>query len=169
MALRRPELISYIINTQKNIFKKKYDIIFKYADEFNIKKDGEYYTQKIKTSLNSTSFNFQTAIKMGYLIKINEGYIFTQYHEKLVVLTDFGLFYFESPIVSPKRLVSIIGAQINDLKNKFGEKLFSFEIITLNKYKIIFGTYSKEDYEEWLEKLNEMKKKYESKNIMNDK
>ena len=169
MALRRPELISYIINTQKNIFKKKYDITFKYADEFNIKKDGEYYTQKIKTSLNSTSFNFQTAIKMGYLIKINEGYIFTQYHEKLVVLTDFGLFYFESPIVSPKRLVSIIGAQINDLKNKFGEKLFSFEIITLNKYKIIFGTYSKEDYEEWLEKLNEMKKKYESKNIMNDK
>ena len=62
MTLRRPELISYIINTQKNIFRKKYDITFKYADEFNIKRDGEYYTQKIKTSMISSSFNFQNAI-----------------------------------------------------------------------------------------------------------
>ena len=169
MTLRRPEIISYIINTQKNIFKKKYDITFKYADEFNIKKDGEYYTQKIKSSINSTSFNFQTAIKIGYLIKINEGYIFTQYHEKIVVLTDFGLFYFDNPIVAPKRLVSIIGAEIKDLKTKFGEKLFSFQITTLNKYKIIFGSYCKEEYEEWLEILNDVKRKSENKNIINDK
>ena len=169
MTLRRPQLISYIINTQKNIFRKKYDITFKYTDEFNIKKDGEYYTQKIKTSLNSTSFNFQTAIKLGYLIKINEGYVFTQYHEKLVVLTDFGLFYFDNPIVAPKRLVSIIGSEIKDLKNKFGEKLFSFQIITLNKYKIIFGSYCKEEYEEWIEILNNIKRKSENKNILDDK
>ena len=169
MTLRRPEIISYIINTQKNILKKKYDITFKYADEFNIKKDGEYYTQKIKSSINSTSFNFQTAIKIGYLIKINEGYIFTQYHEKIVVLTDFGLFYFDNPIVAPKRLVSIIGAEIKDLKTKFGEKLFSFQITTLNKYKIIFGSYCKEEYEEWLEILNDAKRKSENKNIINDK
>ena len=112
--------------------------------------------------MNSTSFNFQTAIKLGYLIKINEGYIFTQYHEKLVVLTDFGLFYFNNPTVAPKKLISIIGAEINDLKNKFGEKLFCFEIIAMNKYKIVFGSYCKNDYEEWLEKLKEIKKKYEN-------
>ena len=165
MTLRRPELISYFIKSENYDSKNKNEIKFRYADEFNIKKDGEYYTQKIKTSMNSTSFNFQTAIKLGYLIKINEGYIFTQYHEKLVVLTDFGLFYFNNPTVAPKKLISIIGAEINDLKNKFGEKLFCFEIITMNKYKIVFGSYCKNDYEEWLEKLKEIKKKYENRKI----
>ena len=165
MTLRRPELISYFIKSENYDSKNKNEIKFRYADEFNIKKDGEYYTQKIKTSMNSTSFNFQTAIKLGYLIKINEGYIFTQYHEKLVVLTDFGLFYFNNPTVAPKKLISIIGAEINDLKNKFGEKLFCFEIIAMNKYNIVFGSYCKNDYEEWLEKLKEIKKKYENRKI----
>ena len=169
MTLRRPDLISFFIKTETNCkkenIKNKHDITFKYADEFNIKKDGDYYTQKIKSSMKSTAFNFQTAIKLGYLYKINEGYIFTQYHEKLVVLTDFGLFYFDNPIVAPKRLVSIIGAKIIDLKNKFEEKLFCFEISTMNNYKIIFGTYCKEEYEEWLQILKEIKKKYENKNV----
>ena len=165
MTLRRPELISYFINTEKNIKNYRKEIKFRYADEFNIKKDGDYYTQKIKSSMNSTSFNFQTAIKLGYLIKINEGYLFSKYHEKLVVLTEFGLFYFDNPTLAPKKLVSIIGAEIKDLKNKFGEKLFSFEIVTMNHYKIIFGTYCKEDYEEWLEKLRETKNKFENKNM----
>ena len=169
MTLRRPDLISFFIKTDANCkkenIKNKPDITFKYADEFNIKKDGEYYTQKIKSSMKSTAFNFQTAIKLGYLYKINEGYVFTQYHEKLVALTEFGLFYFENPIVAPKRLVSIIGAKIIDLKNKFEEKLFCFEIITMNNYKIVFGTYCKEEYEEWLQILNETKKKYENKNV----
>jgi len=169
MTLRRPDLISFFIKTDVNCkkenIKNKPDITFKYADEFNIKKDGDYYTQKIKSSMKSTAFNFQTAIKLGYLYKINEGYIFTQYHEKLVALTEFGLFYFENPIAAPKRLVSIIGAQIIDLKNKFEEKLFCFAIITMNNYKIVFGTYCKEEYEEWLQILNETKKRYENKNI----
>ena len=165
MTLRRPELISYFIKTEKNVKKGKNEIKFRYADEFNIKKDGDYYTQKIKSSMNSTTFNFQTAIKLGYLIKINEGYLFTKYHEKLVVLTEFGLFYFDNPTVAPKKLVSIIGAEIKDLKNKFGEKLFCFEIVAMNNYKIIFGTYCKEDYEEWLEKLRNTKKQFENKNI----
>ena len=165
MTLRRPEIISYFINTEKIEIKNKNEIKFIYADEFNVKKDGDYYTQKIKFSMNSTSFNFQTAIKLGYLIKINEGYIFTKYQEKLVVLTEFGLFYFDNPTLAPKKLVSIIGAEINDLKNKFGENLFCFEIVTINKYKIIFGTYCREDYEEWIIKLKEIKNKFENKNV----
>ena len=64
--------------------------------------------------------------------------------------------------------MSIIGAEIKDLKTKFGEKLFSFQITTLNKYKIIFGSYCKEEYEEWLEILNDVKRKSENKNIIND-
>ena len=165
MTLRRPELISYFINTENNKINKKYDMKFRYADEFNVKKDGDYYTQKIKTSMNSTSFNYQTAIKLGYLIKINEGYIFNKYHEKLVVLTDFGLFYFDNPTVAPKKLIPIIGSEINDLKNKFGDKLFCFEIVTMNKYKIIFGSYCKENYEDWIEKLKTTKRKFENKNV----
>ena len=167
LTLRRPELISYFINKEKdNEKKEKNDIKFIYANEFNIKNDGDYYFQKIKSAMNSTTFNFQNAIKLGYLIKINEGYIFNQYHEKLVVLTEFGIFYFNNPTAAPKKLISLIGAKINDLKNKFGEKLFCFEIITMNKYKIVFGSYCKEDYEEWLDHLKSVKKKFENKNVL---
>ena len=35
----------------------------------------------------------------------------------------------------------------------------------MNNYKIVFGTYCKEEYEEWLQILNETKKRYENKNI----
>ena len=74
LTLRRPELISYFINKEKDNEKKgKNDIKFIYANEFNIKNDGDYYFQKIKSAMNSTTFNFQNAIKLGYLIKINEG------------------------------------------------------------------------------------------------
>ena len=74
-------------------------------------------------------------------------------------------FYFDKPTVAPKKLVSIIGAEINDLKNKFGDKLFCFEIVTMNKYKIIFGSYCKENYEDWIEKLKSTKRKFENKNV----
>ena len=102
--------------------------------EFNVKKDGDYYTQKIKTSMNSTSFNYQTAIKLGYLIKINEGYIFNKYHEKLVVLTDFGLFYFDNPTVAPKKLVSIIGASLVNIPYELRMSKLSSKFV--NKVKL---------------------------------
>ena len=163
MTLRRPKLISFFVqNSEKN----KSDIKFKYTDEFNVKKNGRYYSQKIKHSMNSTTFNFQTAIKLGYLIKINEGYIFNQFHEKLVVLTDFGLFYFDNPTLPPKKLISIIGAEINDLKNKFGDKLYSFEIQTLNGYKIILGSNCKEEYQDWLKILINIKNKYDKNEVI---
>ena len=162
MTLRRPELIYYFLKVkEKN--KKEPEIKFKYADEFNVKKDGRYYTQKIKTSMNSIAFNFQTAIKIGYLTKINEGYIFNQYHEKLVVLTDFGLFYFDNPTVSPKRLIPIIGSDITPISSKFNDRQFVFEIRTLNKNKIVFGTNDKEEYEDWMKTFNDVKAKYEKR------
>jgi hypothetical protein len=164
MTLRRPELILYFLKIIPND-KKEIDIKFRYADEFNVKKDGRYYTQKIKSSMNSIAFNFQTAIKLGYLTKINEGYIFNQYHEKLVVLTDFGLFYFDNPTISPKKLIHIIGSEINPLQSKNYDRLYVFEIRTINKYKIIFGTDDKIEYAEWIKIFTEVKKKYEKKKI----
>ena len=162
MTLRRPELIYYFLK-MKNNDNEKTEIKFKYADEFNVKKDGRYYTQKIKSSMNSIAFNFQTALKLGYLTKINEGYIFNQFHEKLVVLTDFGLFYFDNPTVSPKKLIPIIGSEIVPIESKFNERKYVFEIRTLNKNKIVFGTDDKQEYEDWINIFNEVKTKYEKK------
>ena len=164
MTLRRPELIYYFLKMKENQNDKP-EIKFKYADEFNVKKDGRYYTQKIKSSMNSVAFNFQTAIKLGYLTKINEGYIFNQFHEKLVVLTDFGLFYFDNPTVSPKKLIPIIGSEIIPIESKFNEKKYVFEIRTLNKNKIVFGTDDKEEYEDWISMFNEVKAKYEKRKM----
>ena len=163
MTLRRPELIYYFIKIKEN--NEKSELKFKYADEFNVKKDGRYYTQKIKSSMNSMAFNFQTAIKIGYLTKINEGYIFNQFHDKLVALTDFGLFYFDNPTIAPKKLIPIIGSDIIQLNSKFNEKQFVFEIKTLNKNKIVFGTDDKVEYDDWLRVFNEMKQKYEKKEM----
>ena len=162
MTLRRPELILYFLKIREND-KNESEIKFKYADEFNVKKDGRYYTQKIKASMNSIAFNFQTAIKLGYLTKINEGYIFNQYHDKLVVLTDFGLFYFDNPTVSPKKLIPIIGSDIVPLESKFNDILYVFEIKTINKQRIVFGTDDKIEYDEWIKTFNEVKAKYEKK------
>jgi hypothetical protein len=165
MTLRRPELLLYFLKIRDDDKKNESELKFRYADEFNVKKDGRYYTQKIKRSMNSIAFNFQTAIKLGYLTKINEGYIFNQYHEKLVALTDFGLFYFDNPTVSPKKLISIIGSIINPLNSKIYDKLYVFEIRTLNKNKIIFGTDDKIEYDDWIKTFNEVKEQYEKKKI----
>ena len=164
MTLRRPELIYYFLKI-KNNNKEESNIKFKYADEFNIKKDGRYYTQNIKSSMKSISFNFQTALKLGYLIKINEGYIFNQYHEKLVVLTDFGLIYFDNPTASPKKLIPIIGSEITPSKSKLNDIQYIFEIRTLNKNKIVFGTNDKEDYDEWIKIFNDVKLKHWKKKV----
>ena len=107
---------------------------------------------------------------MGYLTKINEGYIFNQYHEKLVVLTEIGLLCFDTPTLPPKKLVPIIGSNINELKEKSNDKEFVFEIKTSNSYRIILCADNKDDYDDWIKVLNEAKKgnNKEKEKIMNE-
>ena len=162
MTLRRAELIYYFLKISDKD-KNEVNLRFKYADEFNIKKDGRYFTQNIKSSMNSTEFNFQSAIKLGYLVKINEGYIFNQYHEKLVVLTEFGLFYFDNPTVSPKKLIPIADSEVTPLESKFSDVKYAFEIRASNKKRIVFGTDDKEECEDWLKVFNEINTKYKKK------
>ena len=162
MTLRRAELICYFLKISDKD-KNEFNLKFKYADEFNIKKDGRYFTQNIKSSINSTQFNFQSAIKLGYLVKINEGYIFNQYHEKLVVLTEVGLFYFDNPTVSPKQLIPKADSEITPLESKFSDVKYAFEIRNSNRNKIVFGTDDKEEYEDWIKVFNEFKSKYQKK------
>ena len=162
MTLRRAELICYFLKIS-NKDKNEFNLRFKYADEFNIKKDGRYFTQNIKSSMNSTQFNFQSAIKLGYLVKINEGYIFNQYHEKLVVLTEVGLFYFDNPTVSPKKLIPKADSEVAPLESKFSDVKYAFEIRNSNRNKIVFGTDDKEEYEDWIKVFNEFKSKYQKK------
>jgi biopolymer transport protein ExbD len=62
-------------------------------------------------------------------------------------------------------LIPIIGSDIIQLNSKFNEKQFVFEIKTLNKNKIVFGTDDKVEYDDWLRVFNEMKQKYEKKEM----
>ena len=80
-----------------------------------------------------------------------------------MVLTDFGLFYFDNPTVSPKKLIPIIGSEIIPIQSKFNDRQLVFEIRTLNKNKIVFGTDYKEEYEDWNKVFNEVKTKYEKR------
>jgi hypothetical protein len=164
MTLRRIELIYYFLKISDKD-KNEVSLRFKYADEFNIKKDGRYFTQNIKSSMNSNEFNFQSAIKLGYLVKINEGYIFNQYHEKLVVLTDSELFYFDNPTVSFKKSIPIADSEIAPLESNFSDVKYAFEIRTSNKNRIVFGTDNKEECEDWIKVFNEIKTKYLKKKV----
>jgi hypothetical protein len=164
MTLRRIELIYYFLKISDKD-KNEVSLRFKYADEFNIKKDGRYFTQNIKSSMNSNEFNFQSAIKLGYLVKINEGYIFNQYHEKLVVLTDSELFYFDNPTVDHKKSIPITDSEIAPLESNFSDAKYAFEIRTSNKKRIVFGTDNKEECEDWIKVFNEIKTKYLKKKV----
>jgi len=162
MALRRAELIYYFLKISDKD-KNEVNLRFKYADEFNIKKDGRYFTQNIKSPTNSTQFNFQSAIKLGYLVKINEGFIFNQYHEKLVVLNDLGIFYFDNPTVQPKQLIPKADSEITSLESKFSDVKYAFEIRNSNRNRIVFGTDDKEEYEDWIKVFNEFMTKFKKK------
>ena len=159
--LRRLELLYYFRDLYK--FKNFGKLAFKYSDEFNIKKSGRYFTMKVYVSNDTVAQNFQNAEKLDYLYKMTEGFFSYSFNEKLVVLTNIGLLYFDDPTKPPKKLIAIVGSEINKCdEKKYGRK-FCFEIRTLNKEHIVFAAKTEEDLNEWINAFKKMKTQYENK------
>ncbi len=59
-----------------------------------------------------SSPNFDDAYKLDYLYKWGKGFLKGSFKEKLVVLTDIGLMYFNEPNKPFKRIIKIIGSEI---------------------------------------------------------
>ena len=159
--LRRLELLYYFRDLYK--FKSFGKLAFKYSDEFNIKKSGRYFTMKVYVSNDTVAQNFQNAEKLDYLYKMTEGFFSYSFNEKLVVLTNIGLLYFDDPTKPPKKLIAIVGSEINKCEEKKYGRKFCFEIRTLNKEHIVFAAKTEEDLNDWINAFNRMKEQYENK------
>lgn len=159
--LRRLELLYYFRDLYK--FKSFGKLAFKYSDEFNIKKSGRYFTMKVYVSNDTVAQNFQNAEKLDYLYKMTEGFFSYSFNEKLVVLTNIGLLYFDDPTKPPKKLIAIVGSEINKCEEKKYGRKFCFEIKTLNKEHIVFAAKTEEDLNDWINAFNKMKEQYENK------
>ncbi len=85
---------------------------FKYSDNFKIKRNGGLSNIIVDQANNFfIAPNFENAQKLGYLMKLS-GRIFSTFKEKLIVLTNIGLLYFDDPNQPPKKLIPIIGSDI---------------------------------------------------------
>lgn len=136
---------------------------FKYSDNFKIKRNNTYSNIVVDQANNYfIAPNFDGAQKLGYLSKL-QGRIFTKFVEKLVVLTNVGLLYFDDPNKPPKKLIPLIGSEIIRLDEKKYKKKHCFEIKTLNGENYVFAANSLEDMDSWILEIKTFKKNYEKK------
>ena len=144
---------------------------FKYSDNFKIRRNNAYSNIIVNQANNFfIAPNFENAQKLGYLSKLT-GTFFTKFNEKLVVLTNVGLLYFDDPNKPPKKLIPIIGSDIQKIDEKKYKKKFCFEIKTLNGESYVFATKTDEELDSWMQEFKSFKKSYEKKikNIDNTK
>jgi hypothetical protein len=136
---------------------------FKYSDNFTIKRGGGYSNIIVNQANNFfIAPNFENAQKLGYLFKLSSGF-FTKFNEKLVVLTNVGLLYFDDPNKPPKKLIPIIGSEIYKLEEKKYRRKYCFEIKTLNGEFYVFATKTEEELESWVSEFKQFTKSYEKK------
>ena len=160
--LRRLELLYYF---RDMINLKGEKLLFKYSDEFNVKMDGVYFTMIARASDNTIAQNFQNSIKFNYLYKLTPGFFNygRTFKEKLVVLSDVGLLYFDDPSSPPKKLIPINGAEIKKIDDNVYKRKYCFEIKCLNKQNFIFAAKSEVDLNDWLSAIEKLQETY-SKN-----
>jgi hypothetical protein len=136
---------------------------FKYSDNFKIKRNNTISNIIVNQANNFfIAPNFENAQKLGYLSKLS-GRFFTNFNEKLVVLTNVGLLYFDDPNKPPKKLIPIIGSDIIKIDEKKYKRKYCFEIKTLNGESYVFGTKSDEELDSWVSEFKNFKKSYEKK------
>ena len=110
-VLRRTELLYYFRDLYEN--KKFGKLKITYSDNFKVRRNNLYTNFIINKSSNyKSSPNFDDAYALDYLYKWGKGILVGSFKEKLVVLTDIGLLYFDEPSKPSKRIIKIIGSTI---------------------------------------------------------
>jgi hypothetical protein len=159
--LRRMELLYYFrdLYRMKNFGKLK----FKYSDNFKIRRNNTFSNIIVNQANNLfIAPNFENAQRLGYLAKLAGGF-FTKFNEKLVVLTNVGLLYFDDPNKPPKKLIPIIGSDIQKIDEKKYKRKYCFEIKALNGEMYTFGAKTEEELDAWMGEFKSFKKSYEKK------
>ncbi len=157
--LRRMELLYYFRDLYK--IKSLGKLRLRYSDNFKIRQGGILKSIIIDQSNNLfIAPNFENAQKLAYIEKLCGGF-FQRFKEKLVVLTNIGLMYFNDPKDPPRKLIPIIGSKIESLDEKKYNKRFCFEIKTLNNETYVFAVKTKDDLQAWIKEFELFKVNYQ--------
>ena len=159
LTLRRMDLL--------NFFKQYYHhsqktIRFTYEDSFKIKIKGKETLVSVKDKIFNTLSNFDGAIKIGYLQKMNPLF-FKMFSERLAVLTSIGLIIFNDPTKPPERLYPIIGSKITKALGTKYKRPNCFEILTPNGETKVFSAYKERELNSWMEEFDRVKKDFSNR------
>ena len=146
--------IKYIINN------KKIKINISHILSINKKHGEKDSTNKKKNKNFGYTPNFENAQKFGTLLKYQENLFSSKFHERLVVLSNVGLMYFEENEKCPKVIIPIIGTTINFINVLGYEKLYCFQLITTNEESYIFASKIKKEFFDWIQEFSNIKKNY---------
>ena len=159
LTLRRMDLLNFI---KRYYHESQKPIRFTYEDSFKLLIKGKETVLSVKDKIFTTLSNFDGAIKIGYLQKMNPLF-FKTFSEKLVVLTSIGLILFNDPNKPPERLYPIIGSKITKaLGNKY-KRQNCFEILTPNGETKVFSAYKERELNSWMEEFEKVKKDFSNK------
>lgn len=157
--LRRMELLYYFRDLYK--IKSFGKLRLRYSDNFKIRQGGILKSIIIDQSNNLfIAPNFENAQKLAYIEKLCGGF-FQRFKEKLVVLTNIGLMYFNDPKDPPRKLIPIIGSKIEAVDEKKYSKRNCFEIKTLNNEIYVFSVKTKDDLLSWIKEFELFKVNYQ--------
>ena len=159
-TLRRIDLLFYLRDYYR---KSEKPIAFKYEDKFDIRLKGKMFTLSVKDKIFTTLSNFDGALKIGYLMKLNP-FMFTSYFsQRLVVLTSIGLIVFDDPTSPPEKLYPVIGSHVNKvLGDKYGRP-YCFELQVLSGEVKVFAAYKSRERDSWLEEFAKLQNEFQNK------
>ena len=162
--LKRNELLFYfrdITCRLKQLSKFK----FKVSENFKIKRNGVFCSVVVANDCNLfLASNFECANKVGYLSVFMSNFFKGKYFkEKLIVLSNIGLFVFDDPNKLPTDFIRIHGSEINRLEEKKYEKKFVFEVMMVNKETLIFAAKTLEEMNSWITELRNFQTEYDRK------
>ena len=159
LTLRRMDLLYYL---RDNYRKSNKPLKISYEDEFKVTIKNRICTLRVKDKIFTTLSNFDGAIKIGYLLKLNPIF-FKVFSQRLVVLTSIGLIVFDDPTKPPERLYPIIGSTINKPPYEKYKKANVFEIVTLSGEVKVFAAYKEREMNSWIEEFEKVKADFSKK------
>ena len=159
LTLRRMDLLNFIKDQYTHSNKS---IKFSYEDKFNMRIKGKITELSVKDKIFSSLSNFDGAIKIGYLLKMNTN-LFKIFSERLVALTSLGLLVFTDPHKPPERLYPIIGSKINRIFGNKYKRPNCFEILTPNGNIKVFAAYKERELNSWLEEFEKVREDFRKK------
>ena len=129
----------------------------------DIKLKGKMHTISVKDKIFTTLSNFDGALKIGYLMKLNPFMFTAFFSQRLVVLTSIGLIVFDDPSSPPEKLYPVIGSKIKKIDgDKYGRPN-CFELQVLSGDVKVFAAYKSRERDSWLEEFAKLQKEFQNK------